>query len=378
MPPFAATKNTLNQAMKKSINYARLSGFVLLMCLSHAHADNEEFALCAKKHKNNDAERLKCYDSALHSTSLIPDVRDETNSKDIHHQVSLPLPESNHDSDEAAPQARSYLTKAWNLDNANVDGRLGHLVPHRQSYLLARKTFNSNTQPISPAIGRSVLTPNNIDVLESKYQFSFKTDIIGRQRIDFEDFKTFRLWAAYTQQSNWQVFNTRNSSPFRETNYEPELIASFDTDNTSDLKLVNLGLVHQSNGQSLPGSRSWNRVYLQGGWEWDKTSILARGWWRVPENILKDDNPDISNYVGRADLVVRREFPNQKQALTMLLRNNLNFPSNRGFIQLDWSMKVPWLDSLLLHAQLTSGFGESMIDYNHSQTTLGLGFSFQE
>lgn len=373
-------KIQLNYVMKKSINYARLSGFVFFACLSFAHADSEEFALCAKKHQHNDAERLKCYDGALLATSLKPDGRDEAGNsrKDISHHVSLPHPLGDQLEDETAPAGRPYLTKAWNLDNGNEDGRLGHLMPHRQNYLLARKTFNSNTQPSSPAIGRSALAPNNIDVLESKYQFSFKTDIIGQQRINFEDFKTFRLWAAYTQQSNWQVLNARNSSPFRETNYEPELIASLGTDNTSRLKLVNLGLVHQSNGQNLPGSRSWNRIYLQGGWEWDNTSILARGWWRIPENILKDDNPDITNYVGRADLVVRREFPNQKQALTMLLRNNLNLPGNRGFMQLDWSIQVPWVESLLLHAQLTSGFGESMIDYNHSQTTLGLGFSFHE
>jgi phospholipase A1 len=89
------------------------------------------------------------------------------------------------------------------------------------------------------------------------------------------------------------VLNTRNSSPFRETNYEPELIATFGTGAASGLKMANLGLaVHQSNGKRFTESRSWNRVYLQGGWEWNNsTSIMARGWWRIPENSLKDDNP---------------------------------------------------------------------------------------
>lgn len=338
-----------------------------------AYAGSEEFALCAKKYADNDAERLRCYDNALAPVAApVP----------LPHEASMPAEQAEDEPVNSPVRVaeRSYLTRAWNLDDkANRDeSRLGRLKPHRQSYLLVRKTSNANNQPASPVIGHSTLVPNDVDALEAKFQLSFKADIGSQKDINLWGFKTLRLWGAYTQQSNWQVFNTRNSSPFRETNYEPELIATFGTGKDSGLKLVNLGLAHQSNGRSLPDSRSWNRIYLQGGWEWSNSmSILARGWWRIPENPLKDDNPDIANYIGRADLVARWEPEDKSQSVAVLLRDNLSL-KNRGFVQVDWAMPVAMGNAARVHAQFTSGFGESLIDYNQRQTTLGLGFSFRE
>ena len=221
-------------------------------------------------------------------------------------------------------------------------------------------------------------TPQSLESTEAKFQFSFKGEIMQYREIDWLGLRNFRLWGAYTQQSNWQAFNTRNSSPFRETNYEPELIATFGTGNPQGLKLVNLGLVHQSNGQSLPLSRSWNRLYLQGGWEWnDNLSLLARGWWRIPENPQQDDNPDIQNYIGRADAVLRWE-PDDTQIVSLLLRNNLNLGQNRGFTQLDWTTPVKLGKSAKLFIQYTDGYGESLIDYNYRQRTLGVGVAFRD
>lgn len=359
--------------MKKSNHSARLGGLLLpaLLCLwfaPAAHAGGEEFALCAKKYPDNNAERLRCYDNAQAAATV----------------SDMPQPEDDEETPPAAVQApaaeRSYLTRAWNLDDktSRDESKLGRLMPHRQSYLLVRKTGNVNNQPASPAIGHNTPTPYDFDALETKFQLSFKADIGSQKNINLLGLKTLRLWGAYTQQSNWQMFNTRNSSLFRETNYEPELIATFGTGSPSGLKLVNLGLAHQSNGQHLPESRSWNRLYLQGGWEWGNTSVMARGWWRIPENSLKDENPDITDYVGRTDLVARWEPADKSQAVAVLLRNNLNLAKNRGFMQVDWSMPVALGNSARLHAQLTSGFGESLIDYNHRQNTFGLGFSFRE
>ena len=344
-------------------------------------AKPDAFLQCAQHFSNNPAGRLKCFDNALGMPVSAPvkagavGEAPEAMSTDNYAQPAADVGASG-----VAAGRRTYLTRVWNLDNRphRDQSSLDRLQLHRQNYLIVRKSTNPNNLPTSPGIGNAGVTPNDIDALEAKFRLSFKTSMYTNTDLDLGGFKTFRLWGAYTQQSSWQVFNTRNSSPFRETNYEPELIAAFATGKESGFKLLNLGLTHQSNGRPNPESRSWNRVYAQGGWEWDNTSLLARAWWRIPENILKDDNPDIVHYIGRAEVVARWEPDDRSQAVLVAIRNNLNLNQNIGFVQVDWSLPVALGTAARMHAQFTSGYGESLIDYNHRQNTFGLGFSFRE
>ena len=275
---------------------------------------------------------------------------------------------------------RSFLTRSWDLDNRD-DELFGEgqspLRPHLVSYLIVRKSDAVNHYPNSPSHPAAAVSAD-IEPTEVKFQISEKAKILNHVDLNFWGLKGFRLWGAYTQQSSWQAFNAGNSSPFRETNYEPELIASFSTGNDRGLKLINVGLVHQSNGLNLSASRSWNRVYLQGGWESETVSALLKGWWRVPESANNDDNPDIVNYVGRGELSVRWEPLDHTQVVNLILRNNLSADPNRSFVQIDWATPVTVSYSTKLHIQFTSGYGESLIDYNFYQTSLGVGVSFRD
>jgi len=281
--------------------------------------------------------------------------------------------------------AAENLADEWNLKTPAGENA-GPFQAHRLNYFLPlSKTSNMNSQPSSPTPGRTVLVAEDLDSVEAKFQFSIKSELWGSDSLfgtDWYGFNRFRLWFAYTQQSNWQLWNGRNSSPFRESNYEPELIATLGkAAESSTFKLFNVGLVHQSNGQANPKSRSWWRVYGQGGFEIGDVSLLARVWRRTDRGGDADDNPDIADYVGRGDLVAQFRMAD-RNTITLLLRDNLKRYSNRGFAQFDWSM--PWFwplrslnkGSSRFHLQATTGYGESLIDYNHRQKTVGVGFSF--
>lgn len=266
----------------------------------------------------------------------------------------------------------SYLARTWRL-GAKGSSPITALMPYRPLYVLVRRTSDVNQQPHSPT--HLAPAPEDWDPGEFKFQLSVKTELVSPRNFSFLGTDRLRLWFGYTQQSHWQIFNTRNSSPFRESNYEPEFILTYDRGGqNSDFKLANFGLVHQSNGQSGAHSRSWNRLYLQGGWEWGSLSLLARGWWRLPEDASRDDNPDIKDYLGRGDLVLRWQ-PAKDNTVSLLARHNLRLDPGRGYAQLDWATPLRW-GAGGFHVQATFGYGESLIDYNHNQKTLGVGLSF--
>ena len=270
----------------------------------------------------------------------------------------------------------SYLERHWKLGPG--DGRISidDVQPHQTTYVLVGKWTNqANTQPSSPAPDHSVTEPIPYNNDELSFQLSFKAELVSRHEFGGKvlGLSAVRLWFAYTQRSFWQLYTPRLSRPFRETDYEPEVIATFSTGNQEDgWKLLNVGLVHQSNGRSLPLSRSWNRLYAQGGWEWGRLSLVGRGWWRIPEDPDKNDNPDITDYLGYGDVVGRWQFENDR-SVSLLLRQS--FKSGRGFAQLDWiSRKL--FGPARVYIQATSGYGESLIDYNFRQNTIGIGFAY--
>lgn len=284
---------------------------------------------------------------------------------------------------------RTHLEAHWGLNRSNIP--LGdEPLSHKPTYVVARVSGTPNEWPSSPTLGRATPTPEQLDDMELKFQLSFKAEAVSPRQfralgnwlpdalaIPWED---LRLWVAYTQQSNWQISNAARSRPFRSNDYEPEAILSYNNRDAVWMpRLVNLGYVHHSNGRGGPESRSWDRWYVQGGWDvtsarWGELSILARKWWRIPEDPLDDDNPDIEDYYGRADLQLRWA-PNERHKLALLLRHNLRTSPGRGFAQLDWSTPLT-VGPARLHIQATTGYGESLIDYNHKQKTLGLGLSF--
>ena len=332
-----------------------LLGAALLPAASGA--EEEGVSRCAKLEKAD--ERLICYDELARAT----------------------------ESPSGAPvdltPTPSHLSEDWKL-GAKQGGvrRLTDIKGYRPNYILTRWTSSPNTQPTSPAPGRSSPEAQDLQHNELKFQISLKTELVSRQAFEelgvtpllgYVGIDSVRLWFAYTHRVHWQVYNTRASRPFRETNYEPEAILTFGTGNEGNgFKLINLGLSHQSNGIDPREHRGWSRWYVQGGWEWGSFSVLARLWHIIPQS--DDDNPNIDSFYGHGDIVAR--YQSARGVVTSVLLRG-NDATGLGFVQVDMaSPSLRALGGLKFHLQLTSGYGETLIDYNFRQRTIGVGVSF--
>lgn len=262
------------------------------------------------------------------------------------------------------------LSQDWELD---ADKRRGtfKLNSYKPFYVHPLHYSNSvNKSPQSEGLDNAVPEPVDLDNVEVKFQISFKTKVVQSFLFGKGD-----IWVGYTQVAHWQVYNKNLSRPFRELNYEPELIATYPLDFKVlgfQAKMVSLGFNHQSNGRSDPISRSWNRLMLQLAFEHDHFQIYLKPWWRLDGGDEDDDNPEISEYIGRAETTVI--YKKNGTIISALATNSLSFNDNRGSLQLNYLFPIK--NTLRLHLQFFTGYGESLIDYNHHQTTASIGLSF--
>ncbi|MGQ0798977.1 MAG: phospholipase A [Pseudomarimonas sp.] len=327
-----------------------MSLLVMLMVANAAHAQPDSQACVSI---DDTQARLVCYDTAHGRESSGPWVADVSERSEAAR------------AEPTSSEPTSTLDALWELDAAHKRGTF-NLLPHHANYLLlGRYSDNPNNLPNTPSPDHQLDDPLQVDPTEAKFQFSVKVKAWENLFGDNGD-----IWFAYTQQSNWQVYNSDQSAPFRETNYEPEGILSFRTDWSAlgwRWRLLNLGFVHQSNGRPLPLSRSWNRAYAQFGFERGNLTVLARPWFRISENESSDDNPDITRFTGSGDL--RLTYSRAGHHYSALGR--YSDTGKRGSVQLEWAFPISGL--LKGYVQATSGYGESLLDYNHSQNTLGVG-----
>jgi phospholipase A1 len=272
----------------------------------------------------------------------------------------------------------SALSRFWELENGSDCGTFG-FRGYRPLNVSASAASNKPQTPTSPSAGH-----NGSDIAyqsnEMRIGLSVRTKLAQGMLTQNDPVKKDSLWFGYSQLSTWQLFNGGISRPFRTTDHEPELMYVYPTDvqlaGGWRWRYAGLGLVHQSNGQSLPYSRSWNRVYLMGGMELDdRFTLTGRVWQRLHENALEDDNPDISNYVGRAELTGRWNL-NPHNTLGLTVRNNLR-ESGRGSVRLEWLKDISnsSRSNLRFHTQLFHGYGDTLVDYNRKRTVLSIGLS---
>ena len=310
-------------------------------------------------------KRLACFDRLAASVGVTPaEPAAGASGKIPQTEQTTPSTATISANHQDRPAPDSLLKGYWELGQENKHGRFV-VQPYQANYLIANYTQKPNDAPYA-----AVRSATNQDARlahgELSYQLSFKTKLIENGFGSPAD-----LWFGYTQRSFWQAGNKKASSPFRETNYLPEVMAVVPLDYSLagvNARFVSFGLLHQSNGQSGTLSRSWNRAYVQAGLESGDYTLLARVWKRFNEPADTDNNPGIVDYLGHGDL--QGSYRHNGHEVTALTR--YNFQTNKGALQLGYAF--PLLGNLKGYVQGFAGYGQTLIDYNYAQKSLGAGF----
>ncbi len=343
------------------------------------------------------AARLACYDQLAHqqsrpmAASAAPATTAATLKTEITGQPQLKTPtDAQAVADFAASPPiggcrdadYSEISRLWELE-AGTDCGTFSFRGYRPQVVSLSASNKVNTLPQSGNPNNSATTASDYQKQEMRIQLSVRTKLAQNLLTDPGSNLRDSLWVGYTALSYWQVFNSDMSRPFRTTDHEPEIFYVYPT--TAQLpfgwrwRYTGLGLVHQSNGQSDPLSRSWNRYYLMTGLELNnRWQVQAKVWKRMSEGASEDNNPNIQDYVGRGELKVGWNV-NRDNWLGLTARGSLN-GHGKGSGRLEWmhTLGEGWMggkSNLRLHAQVFHGYGDTLLDYNYKRTVFSLGFS---
>ena len=356
---------SVNKSMKSSrtFTWSRFTWLLLAACLFAigrtvlaAESANEAKCLAIA----NEHERVKCYDALATRNAT------KTTAEPLERFGAPPPP-------EATPGGvpPTLLSVRWELDPETKQGTW-LIRPYDPVFILpVRYSDHPNDAPQTPTRPAPFSVP--LDNTEIEFQLSMKIKAAENLFGSHAD-----LWFAYTQQSQWQAYDSKNvntpagklstSSLFRETDYNPQIFVTFPTH--YDLagltgRFINVGLWHQSNGSADPASRSWNRVFAQFGFERGDFALYVRPWIRIKDPASDDDNPDIVHYEGYGDVTGIYKWGQQEFSLLGRL--------NAGNYGLQGTWDFPISGRLKGYVKATSGYGETLIDYNWRQNTVGVG-----
>ena len=364
--------------------------FAVAAALQAAAVSNDAALQCTLLQDN--ALRLACYDKVFAAQlppeqplseheadgkpqlDVVQSVRQSIGNKEA--TLVFDTPEGQAEpSQELADAAAAYtpLSQMYDLDANDPHGILT-VREHNPMYLMP-VWYNSspNYAPSSPTRGVALQERfSDQKRIETKMQVSFKSKIaedLFKSRAD--------LWFGYTQKSDWQIYNQgRRSAPFRNTDYEPEIFITQPVKSQlpwgGRLRMLGVGFAHQSNGQSRPESRSWNKVYAMAGMEWGRLTVIPRVWMRLFDSSGEDnDNPDLTKYLGYGDVKLQYRL-NDKHNFSTTLRYN----PKSGYGAAEAAYTFPIKGKLQGVVRGFHGYGESLIDYNHKQSGIGFGLMF--
>ena len=248
------------------------------------------------------------------------------------------------------------------------------ITPHKMNYILPVTVTDDLNRGAYRAFNDWA---DELQTTEAKMQISFKVPLNTDSLFVDND----ALFFGFTLQSWWQVYSDNISKPFRETNYQPEFFYTtpLDWSLAGSNSAFMVGVEHQSNGRSQAISRSWNRIYLNWLFEYEDFALSFKPWYRIPEDKKTDpmqsdgdDNRDIDDFMGYFELGMAYKWDEYE----FQFRGHHNSSTRRGGAELGFTF--PLWGKLRGYAQYFGGYGESLIDYNHSQNRFGIGIALTD
>lgn len=194
---------------------------------------------------------------------------------------------------------------------------------------------------------------------EVQFQLSFKLTPLK--------FSGGELSFAFTQKAFWQLYDAKNSRPFRETNYSPEIFLRYGAKQF----FIDLGYEHESNGQSDPESRSWDRAYLGINLVSRNFKLLFKSWSLIDEDSHGVDflerKESMLDYYGQHQL----EVASLMGTTILKVSGRHNAKTNKGFVE----SKLLFLINRGLYWSIvySEGYGTSLRNYNENLKTVAFG-----
>lgn len=190
------------------------------------------------------------------------------------------------------------------------------------------------------------------------------------------------VYFAYTQTSFWNAFSKNPS--FFDTSYKPSMFLYYPDVFRKGFFQLDLqgGIEHESNGRGGALERSFNTIYIQPKVTFDlpahfQFSLQPRAWFYYR---VGDNNPDIADYHGYADLITALTWLDPKSGEKIQVSNKILMGDDGTHVGLLSDLRfnlvgVPVLRRFnpTIQIQYFYGYGQNLLDYNITSHALRAG-----
>jgi phospholipase A1 len=241
----------------------------------------------------------------------------------------------------------------------------------------------------------------DLDLLTFYKDNYFLTGFTASREVKFQFSAKFDLWPnrgphavyfAFSQKSLWNIY--QKSQPFAENNYAPELFYSYfhapgryDPAPGCGFFLERVGFVHESDGEDVARSRGWNRVYGESRFAcYDSVHHYAALTLQVWYPVSARDNTDIAQYLGYGELSLGvgsergQGWLGDWEVALHARKGTRDLKTGSLELNARWRPRYGqfWRFTPYLYGQLFTGYGETLLNYDHALTAIRVGIGFSD